>query len=100
MYKLLAGLVKERIDKAIDHLVTPTQDGFRKNHSTSEALFIARRFLDLRQREGSHICMLLLDWEKAFDKVNQRRMVHALHRFGIPEKICNVIKAIYKQRSL
>ena len=38
---------------------------------------------------------MLLDWEKAFDKVSQSKMIRSIRRLGIPEKIINMIKAIF-----
>ena len=40
--------------------------------------------------------MALLDWEKAFDKVDQARMAEALRRLDIPEKMIAVIMALYR----
>ena len=63
-YKILAALIEERIDAGIDQYVHKTQYRFRKAKSTSQALFIARRLLDLNEKEGSNTTLVLLDWEK------------------------------------
>ena len=39
--------------------------------------------------------MLFLDWEKAFDKVDQERLVEAMFRLGAPEKVVKVLKSSY-----
>ena len=39
---------------------------------------------------------ILLDWEKAFDKIHQGRLLDALKRIGIPLKMVRVIEAIYR----
>ena len=39
--------------------------------------------------------MILLDWEKAFDKTDHTRLVEALTRLGIPPDLLNLIKTIY-----
>ena len=39
---------------------------------------------------------VLLDWEKAFDKIHQGRLKDALRRIGMPEKVVRVINAIYR----
>ena len=39
---------------------------------------------------------ILLDWEKAFDKMHQGKLVNALRRIGIPDKVVRVIEAIYR----
>jgi len=41
--------------------------------------------------------MIMLDWEKAFDKVNQEKMFQALERLNIPSEIITMIKALYTE---
>ena len=40
--------------------------------------------------------MVLLDWEKAFDKVKHDKLFEALYRMNVPDKFNNVIKALYR----
>ena len=85
-YKIIASGTQVRLAAGLDHIVQPTQYGFRANRSTSQALYLARRAQDLAEQSGIHLNMALLDWEKAFDKVDQARMAEALRRLDIPEK--------------
>ena len=48
-----------------------------------------------RERERE-LVTVLLDWEKAFDKIHQGRLLDALRRMGIPGKMVRVIEAIYR----
>ena len=41
--------------------------------------------------------LLLINWEKAFDKVDQERFIFALERMGITQKIIGLIKTIYEK---
>ena len=43
------------------------------------------------------LIMTLLDWEKAFDKVDREGMFIALERMNVDEKIINIIKQLYKR---
>ena len=49
----------------------------------------------MQEEAGLETHILLLDWEKAFDKVSQKKLLTALTRIGIPPKIVAMIKAIY-----
>lgn len=40
--------------------------------------------------------LLLLDWEKAFDKVDREGLFQALDRLGVDNKLINLVKMIYK----
>ena len=66
-----------------------------QGRSTSQPLFTITRTQDIQEEAALESHLLLLDWEKAFDKVPQSKMIRAIRRLGIPEKITNMIKAIY-----
>ena len=40
--------------------------------------------------------MVLLDWEKAFDKVSQKGMIAAMERMGIDTHLIDMTKMLYK----
>ncbi len=96
-YKIIPALVKERIDAGIDTWITKTQYGFRHDRSTSQAIFLARRLLDPSEVDNSNLTLILLDWEKAFDKIDHERLIEALSRAGIPNPLLRLIKAIYTE---
>ena len=89
-------MIKERIDAGIDEFVTKTQFGFRKAKSTAQAIFLARIILDLAEKQGSNLTFILLDWEKAFDKIDHNRMLEALARLNIPLELQSLISVIYE----
>ena len=65
-YKIIAALVKERLDEGLDSWLMATQFGFRKHKSTSHAIFMARRLQDISEKSRTASTLILLDWEKAF----------------------------------
>ena len=48
---------------------------------------------------GSNGALLFLDCEKAFGKVDQQLLITALKTFGIPDKLLNLVRAMYKNRT-
>ena len=72
-----------------------TQYGFRARKSTAQAIFIAPRLMDLSERQGTNLSLILLDWEKAFDRVNHKKLTEALRRLCLPPHILNTISNIY-----
>ena len=70
-YKIFTAIVRNRLAEQIDPHISPTQFGFRKERSTTHALFIARRLQDMSERTGDNLVLVLLDGEKAFDKIAQ-----------------------------
>ena len=96
-YKIIASLIKERIDAGLDEFMHKTQYGFRRARSTAQAIFLARRLMDMSERQGTNLAMILLDWEKAFDKIDHDRLLEALGRLNIPDKLLKWIDAIYRE---
>ena len=60
--------------------------------NVSEAIFVARRFIDkaFADKDGQ-LVLLALDWAKAFDTIKPDSLMIALHRFGIRGHIYQVI---------
>ena len=94
-YKVVAALVKIRLDAGLDTWLMQTQYGFRKSKSTSQAIFVARRLQDISEKSRSSSTLILLDWEKAFDKVSHKKLIETLHRLLVPEKIVTLISSFY-----
>ena len=51
------------------------------------------------QLEGKHTDLILLDFSKAFDKVNHEKLFYKLHRYGVRIKTLSWIKAFLNGRS-
>ena len=96
LYKIYASLIQKRIADAIDDKLQTTQYGFRPNRGTAEAIQYIRRMVDKEESRNSNTLLVLLVWEKAVDKVTHHMLIYTLVRMNIPEKIINIIKAIYK----
>ena len=94
-YKLLAIIILKRSLPHIDDRIDKSQYGFRKSRSTAQPLFILRRAQEMQEEAGLGTHILLIDWEKAFDKVNQTKLLTALTRIGIPTTNAALIKAVY-----
>ena len=107
IYKIIASIIQKRLAETLDPKLQKTQYGFRKQKSTSHAIHIIRRIIDMGERKKSDTrttrnnptTLLLLDWEKAFDKVSQEGLFEAMSRMNIDEKIIRLTKQLYKNLS-
>ena len=61
---------------------------------TARSIYVARRLQDISEQSRDTVILTLLDWEKAFDRVAHPRLIEALERMSIPEKLRNVIAFI------
>ena len=83
-YKIMAAVIKERTAQAIDTQLQQTQYGFRAHRSTIQAIHAIRRTMDKAEREGAQLGVILLDWEKAFDKISHTSLLQTLARYNMP----------------
>ena len=70
--------------------------GSEVKKSTAQAMFICRRLQDVIERSEESMTMIFLDWEKAFDKVDQNELINAIRRMNILEKIRRILETVYK----
>ena len=92
----MASMIQKRLSEAMGDRIDPAQFGFRKGKSTSQPIHIYRIIQELHGEAGLELVTILLDREKAFDKIHQGRLLDALRRIGIPLKMVRVIEAIYR----
>ena len=80
----------------LEEKIWKTQYGFRKGRSTAQALFIARRILENAEAGTQPIILTFLDWEKAFDKIDQDGLIKALERLNFSDKMLRILKIFYE----
>ena len=95
VYKLLAAMIKHKTEEMLEHRIQQTQFGFRKHKGTRQAIQRVRRLAEMGEAADNQVIMVLLDWEKAFDKVTRPGLMSALHRLGTHPKFMNMIHCIY-----
>ena len=96
IYKIYATILQQRLaNGGIEEKLWKNQYGFRKKLSTSMPLFISRRIQDYAEHSYDKLFLVFLDWEKAFDKVDQTLLVRAMERLNIPDKIIKVLGSLY-----
>ena len=70
-----------------------------KNKSTANAIFLIRRIIDTAERSNKQPTrILLLDWEKAFDKLTHKSPFIALENMNVDIQIIDLIKMMYKHQ--
>ena len=97
IYKIYTAIMQKRIAAAIDDKIQETQYGFRKAKSTTMPLACIRRILERAEASKNPCFLVFLDWEKAFDRVRQDKLIEALTRIGFPPKYIQMIKSIYNE---
>ena len=95
LYNVLASLVRSRVQQALEPWIQRNQFGFRPKKSTSktfENYLYCQTPLDIAER---NLSLVLLDWEKAFDKINQQKLLQVLRRLKTPPNMLKLITLMY-----
>ena len=50
----------------------------------------------MAERQGKNVTLVCLDWQKAFGKVDQHRLVEVLQRLHTPPNIMQTIRNMYQ----
>jgi len=96
LYKVIAAILQKRISETLDRHLQKTQYGFRKDKSTGDAIHLVRRVIEYGESTKNQLHLLLLDWEKAFDKVDREALMEAMQRMGVDEKLIRIVRSLYK----
>jgi hypothetical protein len=84
-YKVLAKVLAERIKAALTHIIRPNQTGFVEGRSIINNTFMAQEALDWAEESKQDLVLLLLDFEKAFDRIEWGFLFLALAKLGFSE---------------
>ena len=96
LYKLYTKLLELRLGSAMASRVSKWQYGAQKGLSVDSAIFGILRLIEMSENfRDFPIYLLLLDWEKAYDRVHPDRLVVALSRLGMTPKYIRIIESLY-----
>ena len=89
--KVIENLIKEQLTEYLqkNKLVSRSQNGFRKKHSTSDALVYTTEFIRHKTDQNEIVAAAFLDLSKAFDSINHVILLKKLGRLGVDSKSIN-----------
>jgi ribonuclease HI len=95
LYKMLSMLIHDRLRRFVeDHqLLSITQEGSRRGHSTLRQVQRLRWAIEAAERDKKEIYLIYLDWSNAFNSVNVDSMFQILEAYGIPD--VDLLKSMY-----
>ncbi|KAL8582913.1 hypothetical protein ACOMHN_057066 [Nucella lapillus] len=98
--KLLEHIVVHSLMKHLEtnEILCHQQHGFRKNRSCETQLLELVEELTSNMVDGLQTDMVILDFAKAFDKVNHSLLLHKIHDYGIKGKTNKWIKSFLSNR--
>ena len=76
-------------------LLPEAQCGFRRQRSTVDMIFVARMLQEFGRDKDIPIYLCFIDLTKAYDTVDRKLLWLVLARFGVPDKMINIIRAFH-----
>ena len=96
--KLFNAVLNERLIKLMENTISNTQFGFRKNHRTSDSIFVLKSLINkYLHKNKNKIYACFVDLKKAFDSVWRKALLYKLYKAGAGKKIFNIIKGQYEE---
>jgi len=77
-YKILATIINNRLTTYAEGLVSQEQNGFRRNRSTTDNVFIRRQILEKYYEYNVEMHVLFIDFKQAFDSVDRQKTIQIL----------------------
>ena len=96
-YKLFMSIIKTKIENYLKEcgIHTDLQAGFTEKRRTTDNLYIMKYCIEETYRQKRQLYMISIDFQKAFDSVNRRKLVEIMMDYKIHPSIINVIANIY-----
>lgn len=95
LLKVFLKVVHRRIYKICEEEIAPNQFGFVNAVGTREALFSVQVLFQRCRDVNCNVFACLIDYRKAFDRVQHNKLVNILRNIGISKKDLNIIINLY-----
>jgi len=94
-YKLLTKVLAIQLLNHVNQLVHPDQAGFIPNWSIFDHICLAKAILNYTEVTEEDGAILVLDQEKAYDKIRHDYLWKTLEAFHLPQPFIKTIQALY-----
>ncbi|GBG59078.1 hypothetical protein CBR_g24421 [Chara braunii] len=95
VYKILAKALARRLGRYLPALVGWDQGAFVQGRSIFDNILTAVEALEVIEEENTNVSVLMIDLEKAYDRVNWTFVMTTLRVIGFGEPFCGWVKALY-----
>lgn len=95
-YKLFTKIIINRMDSIFNIQLNQNQAGFRAGFSTLDHIHVVNEVIDKAVSYNFKVCLVFIDYEKAFDRIKTKAILEVLLHYGIPQVYINIFKYIYE----
>jgi len=94
-YKVLMKTLTGRVQTALPHIIKPNQTGFMEGKNILDNTFMAQEALEWAEESDHDLVLLLLNFEKAFDRIKWGFLFTALAKLGFNDTWVNRVRSLY-----
>ena len=94
--KVFCRIIVQRITTSVGKLPRQEQAVFRNGKSCIDHIFVLRHIIEQSHEWSISLNEAFADFVKAFDRLNRPSILKILRYHGIPQKLMNIIKALYE----
>jgi mannosylglycoprotein endo-beta-mannosidase len=99
LYKILAKILARRLQAFLSSTIRPGQTGFIEGRSILDNTFLAQEAQDWAEESSQDLVLLLLDFEKAFDRIEWSFLFEALAKLGFCPQWIRWVSSLYGSAS-
>ena len=92
--KILMAILTRRLQTQMEEHLADEQAGFRKDRSTVQQILSLRLIAEKAKRKGKKVYNCFVDFQKAFDSIDQEVTWAALSSYGVSERLITILKDI------
>lgn len=90
-YKVLARVIRKRLNERLKGVIGEYQGGFREGRSTTDQIFTLNQIMKNSREQRLELCMLFIDFKQAYDSVDRCKLYEALLELKVPRKLVQLV---------
>jgi len=95
-YKIVAKILARRLQIILPDIIRPNQTGYVRGRSIIDNIFLAQEAMVYAEETGQDLTMLLLDFEKAFDRISWPFMKSVMESRGFHQEFIDAVMTLYE----
>lgn len=99
LYKVVAKIYANMMKPLLQYWILPSQTGFVPNRCILDNVFLAFEAMEWTMENKQYLSMLLLDFEKTYDKVNWTLLRETMVTMGFHDKWIGQVMSLYNNAS-
>ena len=100
--KVFGWIINEKLKTWIEEMkvLGEEQSGFRKGRGGLENVLVIKEIIERNKKLGKELYLVFLDLEKAYDRIDRKKLLTLLTHRGVDRKIVQVIKKLYEENEV